>query len=74
MTTQCMNLLKKIKKGCQHFRVKEWDCGCSWGCGDCPITFICADCGVRLTGARPFRRKALEGLARFMLPTDTEGK
>lgn len=30
---------------CYHDSVREWDCGCSYGCQSCRITHVCSDCG-----------------------------
>lgn len=55
-----LDLLKYWKKAkpdtliirCDHQGfIKEWDCGCSWGCAQCNLKFHCTDCGGRFAGA-----------------------
>jgi len=34
---------------CTHESIKDWDCGCSWGCVMCKYSHECNDCGNKLT-------------------------
>jgi len=36
---------KKAIKKCCWGNLKEWDCGCSWGCPQCYAAYQCKTCG-----------------------------
>lgn len=38
-------LARLCKDGTENHDWKEWDCGCSFGCGSCSYFYQCSKCG-----------------------------
>lgn len=42
-----------IVEVCTHGKVKEWNCGCSFGCEMCGYSYECQDCHHYFSGEVP---------------------
>lgn len=51
--TETTARLKPELHPCEHRNLREWDCGCAFGCETCHFSFECQDCRRLLVSAHP---------------------